>query len=76
MDVKRRKEQITRGYNIVADGWLGVCNPRFSVTHTHAHTHTHTVLASLANFRNSKAIQAIPKDGLRMHGNGDNGCTN
>ena len=35
---KKESEQVTRGHNIVADGWAGASNPHPNLKPTHKHT--------------------------------------
>ena len=38
--MRERKEQVTRGHNIVADGWAGAANPHPHPTPLPTQTHT------------------------------------
>ena len=39
-------KQVTRGYNIVANGWEGAYNPHPYPLPPHAHSHTKTIMTA------------------------------
>ena len=40
------KKQVTRGHNIVADGWAGANNPHAYSLPPHAHSYSQTIITA------------------------------
>ena len=51
--ISAQKKQVTRGHNIVAEGWSGASNPQPHSNHTpnppSAHSHTNNINCSIKN---------------------------
>ena len=60
-------KQVTRGHNILADGWAGASNPHPYHPPPHAHSHTQTILTAASQTRVCALRDLIVKDGPTDH---------
>ena len=49
--IRNENKQVTRGHNIIADGWAGASNPHPHPRPPHTHSHTHTIAPAASKMR-------------------------
>ena len=54
----KRKKQVTRGHNIVANRWVGACNPDPHLLPPYSHSNIQTITTAASKTRSSR------RDGL------------
>ena len=63
MKIKIAKNQVTRGHNIVADGWAGAYNPHPHPRPPHTHSDTQTITTAGSKRRIYALFNSITTDG-------------
>ena len=56
-------KQVTRGHNIVADGWAGACNPHPHPRPPHSHSNTQIITTAASKMRVFALFNSIITDG-------------